>query len=151
MAATSSPPKLRPNGAQQWQAGMAATPRWLVPLQGGFAKHLGFWAPAHLQELLPDASSHSLLCSGGHSVHPLFVLENACAALEFSLENSCAGIMMFVLENSCGANMHADAPRKKKENLSEKFLVKGFPYLIIMLICFICLVYILILTLHERV
>ena len=84
-------------------------------------------------------------------MHPLFVLENACAALELSLENSSAGIMMFVLENSCGANMHADAPRKKKENLSEKFLVKGFPYRIIMLICFIGLVYILIVTLHERV
>lgn len=132
---------------------------WLVPLVGGFAKHLGFWAPAHLQELLTDASSHSQFCSGGHSVHPLFVLENACAPLEFILENSCAGMMMFVLENCCGANMHADAPRKKKENLSEKLLVKGFPYQITyanMLCSFSIQKYwylhiLTYLTLHERV
>ena len=53
-------------------------------------------------------------------MHPLF-LENACAALEFILENSCAAIMVFVLDNSCGAT-------EEKENLSEKFLMKGFPY-----------------------
>ena len=54
-------------------------------------------------------------------MHPLFVLENACAALEFILENSCAAIMVFVLENSCGANMHAEAPRKKKKTFQRSF------------------------------
>ncbi len=32
-------------------------------------------------------------------MHPLF---NACAALESTLENSCAAILVFVLKNSCG-------------------------------------------------